>query len=327
MSSSYAHELSIALKTSVFVYDYAGYGIATSKATEANCYSDIRAAYTYLVSERRISPKRILLFGRSLGSGPTIDLAATLGAQLGGVVLIGGLTSCVRIVFQSVPSTLKFDMFANIDKIHRISVPVFCVHGMVDHVVPFEHGVELSQRAKYPLEPLWVRDAGHNNLESSRFQYEVFLRYLQVLQEFKRWKAPPGADASDAATPSGPRDSAGALRKVAGCFGPSRTRGENARESRRMKRTASLQHGFPRSLSSDDALRAVWKGHSQDGSRGSRVSDGSQSARRPSDYAAAMLLSEYEGDRQEPINLIKAASKLSLSRKPFPSSSTTSSAV
>lgn len=228
VTASYVLELSNSLKTSVLCYDYSGYGLATGKPSESNCYADIRAAYTYLVAERRIPRKRILLFGRSLGSGPTVDLATSLGRELGGVVLIAALTSCVRVVFNNVPHTLKFDMFANIDKIDKILVPVFCVHGMVDDVVPFSHGLELSRRARYPLEPLWIRYAGHNNLESARFQYEVFLRYMKVLEEMRRWRQPdPEEDAEyDAARIAANhhrrRDSFGRLVKVAGCFSPQR---------------------------------------------------------------------------------------------------------
>lgn len=195
ITAPYCLELSNTLNASVLCYDYSGYGLADGKSSEANCYSDIQAAYTYLLDEQRINPSRILLFGRSLGSGPTVDLACRLGSNLGGVVLIAALTSCVRVVFNYV-STMRFDMFPNIDKINRVTVPVFCVHGMMDDVVPFAHGLELSRRAKYPLEPLWIRGAGHNNLESSRFQADVFTRYAAVLREFLYWTPPVSSSPS-----------------------------------------------------------------------------------------------------------------------------------
>lgn len=195
--------------------------MSTGKPSEANVYADIHAAYLYLVGEQLIAPERILLFGRSLGSGPTVHLASTVGCNIGGVVLIAGLTSCVRVVFNS-SSTLRFDMFANIDKISSIGAPVFCVHGMQDDVVPFEHSVELNRRARFALEPCWIRDAGHNNLETGRFQSQVFERYVSVLQEFKVWKMP---DRFDDATPKQSADAPqnnekfGALARAAGCFG------------------------------------------------------------------------------------------------------------
>lgn len=269
MTASYALELSNSLKTSVLCYDYSGYGLATGKPTESNVYADIRAAYTYLISERRVPPHRIVLFGRSLGSGPTVDLAASLGSQLAGVVLIAALTSCVRVVFSGAPHTAKFDMFANIDKIGKIRVPVFCVHGMLDDVVPFSHGLELSRRARYPLEPLWIRGAGHNNLESSRFQYEVFLRYMKVLQEFRRWKAPEEGE-EDGRSMTKRRESFGALVKVAGCFG----RGEEdhgkgasgrTRARRRVSRTPStssnqllLHKGLSMNANHEVDLKMLW---------------------------------------------------------------------
>lgn len=206
-------------------YDYAGYGLATGKPSETNCYADIRAAYHHLTQKRNIPPNRILLFGRSLGSGPTLHLASSLGSTLGGVVLIAPLLSCIRVVLNFVPATPRFDMFANIDRISHVQVPVFCVHGMVDNVVPFSHGLLLTKRARYPLEPLWIRDASHNNLESSRFQYRVFLRYMTVLQEFRRWRPPPEASNLQA-SPGSKRaansrsQSANRLGKVANCFGP-----------------------------------------------------------------------------------------------------------
>lgn len=221
VTAPYALELSAALKVNVLCYDYSGYGVSTGRPSEANVYADIHAAYTYLVAERRICPSRILLFGRSLGSGPTIELASRLGSDLAGVVLIAALTSCVRVVFNS-PTTLRFDMFANIDKIASIQAPVFSVHGMQDDVVPFAHGLELSRRARFPLDPYWVRDAGHNNLETGRFQSEVFERYISVLHQFKYWKAP---DTSNDPLPKqstespNRRENLGALAKAAGCFG------------------------------------------------------------------------------------------------------------
>lgn len=34
-------------------------------------------------------------------------------------------------------------MFINIDLVKRIYVPIMCVHGTMDEVVPFEHSIEL----------------------------------------------------------------------------------------------------------------------------------------------------------------------------------------
>lgn len=186
--AGYAFDLSRSLQANVFIYDYSGYGISDGKPTEGNCYSDIRAAFQYLVTEKRIAPRRIVLIGRSLGSGPTIDIAASLGKNCGGVIIISGLCSCLRIALGDMYRSPRFDMFRNIDKVQKIVVPIFFTHGKLDKVVPIGHGIALCQKSKYPLLPLWVKDASHNNLESTRFKDQVFSRYSEVLVEFSRWQ-------------------------------------------------------------------------------------------------------------------------------------------
>ncbi|CAM9562235.1 unnamed protein product, partial [Phaeothamnion confervicola] len=50
------------LNVNVLAYDYTGYGqnaSAENPPSEENCYSDIEAAYKYLVEQRRTPPEQI----------------------------------------------------------------------------------------------------------------------------------------------------------------------------------------------------------------------------------------------------------------------------
>lgn len=166
----------------------------------------------------RIPPKKILLFGRSLGSGPTVDLAKSLGRNLGGVILIAAVASCVRVVFKKIKRTPRFDMFPNIDKIQGICVPVLFVHGLDDDIVPFNHSLQLCQASRYPLEPVWIPLAKHNNLESSRFRNEVFQSYIKAIQEIRRWQPPVEYKNPAYSAVSNLFDSFRGLVKSTGCF-------------------------------------------------------------------------------------------------------------
>jgi hypothetical protein len=61
----------------VLAYEYCGYSLAQGEPSEQNCYESIQAAYDYLTtttkmsqgSDFRVDPSRIVLFGRSLGTG------------------------------------------------------------------------------------------------------------------------------------------------------------------------------------------------------------------------------------------------------------------
>lgn len=106
----YAVVMSVAPRTSVLCSEYSGYGLSTAKHPESNFHADILAAYTYVVSEQRVSQRSGVLFRRSLVSGPTDELSTRLGSNVADIVLIAALiaamTLCVRDLFNS-PMTMK----------------------------------------------------------------------------------------------------------------------------------------------------------------------------------------------------------------------------
>lgn len=185
MVSSYGRNLSKYLRAHVMCYEYSGYGLSTGTPSEAGCNADIQAAFNHLVKHHKISATRIILLGRSIGCGPTVHLAAQLGRQLAGVILVGAAASCLRVACWGKRSC-RGDMFASVDRIGDIEVPVLLVHGTSDAVVPFRHSVELARRARFPLKPLWVRGAHHNDLEEM-CRAEVFARYWLMMGELRRW--------------------------------------------------------------------------------------------------------------------------------------------
>ncbi|WP_293136011.1 alpha/beta hydrolase [Microcoleus sp. bin38.metabat.b11b12b14.051] len=144
----------------VFAYDYQGYGTSQGKPSEYNVYRDIDAAYGYLTEQLRVPPKRIILYGRSLGGGPAVDLASR--QPVGGLVVESSFVSAFRVLTR-IPF-LPFDRFVNVDKIGKVRSPVLVIHGKVDRVVPFWHGEQLFATAKQPKLNFWVDRAGHNDL-------------------------------------------------------------------------------------------------------------------------------------------------------------------
>ncbi len=60
----------------VFAYDYEGYGTSGGKPTEKSVYADELAAYEYLTGSLHVPSNRVVIMGRSVGTGPAIYLAA-----------------------------------------------------------------------------------------------------------------------------------------------------------------------------------------------------------------------------------------------------------
>jgi len=164
------NDLARVLRVNIMAYDYTGYGKSNGTPCEENCYADIEAAYQYLLEVRRLKPEQIVLYGRSLGSGPSCYLAsksAREGRSVAGVILQSPLLSAYRVAFKF-RGTMIGDRFPNVDYAPFIRCPVFIVHGTLDEVVPFWHGQDLflAVSQNWRARPFWVEGAGHNNIEA-----------------------------------------------------------------------------------------------------------------------------------------------------------------
>ena len=129
-----------AMGFAVFAYDYHGYGTSEGTPNETKTYQDIDAAYTYLTAGLHIPANRIIIYGRSLGGGPAIDLATRKPAA--GLIIQSTFVSAYR-AFTRIP-LVPFDEFRNIDKIGRVQCPVLVIHGTADGVVPFAQGTAFA---------------------------------------------------------------------------------------------------------------------------------------------------------------------------------------
>lgn len=107
--SSFYLGLGARINCNIFSYDYSGYGISDGRPSEKNLYADIDAAWHSLRTRYGISPENIILYGQSIGTVPTIDLASRY--KVGAVVLHSPLTSGMRVAFPKTKRTWFFDSF------------------------------------------------------------------------------------------------------------------------------------------------------------------------------------------------------------------------
>ncbi|CAA7395917.1 unnamed protein product [Spirodela intermedia] len=168
-------ELSIHLRINLLGYDYSGYGQSSGKASEQNTYADIEAAYQWLQKSYGVKEEDIILYGQSLGSGPTLDLATRL-PNLRAVILHSPILSGLRVMYP-VKRSYWFDIYKNIDKIPSVNCPVLVIHGTSDEVVNWSHGKQLWELCKQKYDPLWLKGGRHCDLEH-------FPEYIRHLKKF-----------------------------------------------------------------------------------------------------------------------------------------------
>ncbi|THG04076.1 hypothetical protein TEA_018026 [Camellia sinensis var. sinensis] len=105
------------------------------------------AVYKCLEESYGAKQENIILYGQSVGSGPTLDLAARL-PHLRAVVLHSPILSGLRVMYP-VKRTYWFDIYKNIDKIPYVNCPVLIIHVKSSTVkgrslmVTFSHSVAL----------------------------------------------------------------------------------------------------------------------------------------------------------------------------------------
>lgn len=146
----------------VLAFDYRGYGASTGGPPSASgATRDMEAVHRHAVRTLGIAPSRIVLYGRSVGSGPATELAARLPV-LGGLVIESGFVSAFRVLTHI--TLLPFDRFHNLRHIREVRSPVLVIHGQEDEVIPWSHGRRLFHSANEPKLALWVDGAHHNDV-------------------------------------------------------------------------------------------------------------------------------------------------------------------
>jgi fermentation-respiration switch protein FrsA (DUF1100 family) len=153
----------------VLLFDYRGYGQSGGAVGgERGLYADADAAYRYVVTQRGADPRRVVLYGQSLGSAAAADVAAR--ESCGALILESGLSSAsdmAATILPWLPRALhrlgKF-RFDTTGKLPRVRCPVFIAHGDRDEIIPVEQGHKLYAAAREPKQLRIVTGAGHNNL-------------------------------------------------------------------------------------------------------------------------------------------------------------------
>lgn len=126
--------------------EYPGYGLYKNKNPNENqILEDSESVVDYAMNTLGFDHKKIIVFGRSIGSGPAVHLAAKL--QLGGLFLLTPFKSikgAVRNMLGKVAEFFVKQRFDNLSKIVHCKCPIGIVHGDSDPMIPLEHSEELK---------------------------------------------------------------------------------------------------------------------------------------------------------------------------------------
>ncbi len=165
----------------VLAYDYEGYGGSTGQPSEMAVYRDAERCWQFLTEEKGISPKSIALCGHSLGTGPSVWLATRHSAL--SLELDAPFTSTFAVAGLG---WLPKNRFPNLKRIKQIIPPLLIVHGNMDQVIPYRHGIALFDNAPEPKRFLEIQKGSHTPPLSRSEYWTTLQEFLDAARSYER---------------------------------------------------------------------------------------------------------------------------------------------
>lgn len=144
--------------------DYRGYGGSGGSPSEKALVSDALLWYD------RFSPreKKIYAFGRSLGSGVAVRLAAE--RRVDAVILVTPFDSLVQVAKRHYPflpvGLLLKHRFDSVSLAPKVAAPLLCLVATRDSIIPAEHAKLLYDAWAGPKRWVALEEAGHNTADA-----------------------------------------------------------------------------------------------------------------------------------------------------------------
>ena len=161
--------------------DYRGYGQSAGAPSENALVEDALALYDHAAKLPGTDPKRIFAFGRSLGSGVAVALAAE--RPLAGVVLATPFDSLAAVAkryywYLPVDWMLKH-RFDSAARAPRLKAPLLCLIAERDEVIPAAHAERLFEAWGGAKRKVVLAEAGHNTTDAHPMFWPAIRAFLE----------------------------------------------------------------------------------------------------------------------------------------------------
>lgn len=165
-----AYELMDHLRSTLMIHviaiEYPGYGLYPGECSAEQIIEDADNVFQYLTLDIGVNPRDIVVFGRSIGSGPATWLAAERNP--GALLLMSAYTSIrsvVKSIAGSLASFLMKERFRNIDLMPKVTCPSFIIHGQIDTLIPYQNSQLLHDHCSGPCSLILPKDMDHNEFD------------------------------------------------------------------------------------------------------------------------------------------------------------------
>jgi pimeloyl-ACP methyl ester carboxylesterase len=197
-SLSFVTKLQKILKVHVLSMEYPGYGLYIGKPNANKILEDAEIVFNYLTQTVGVREENIILFGRSIGSGPATFLAAR--KKVASLILMSAYTSikaAVKNIAGNFAKMLVAERFKNIEEISKVKSPILFIHGIKDTLIPKQHSVELLNACLQTVSHIHLsEDMTHNDYDIEYDIIEPSISFLErcgvkIKNEGTQYEFPP----------------------------------------------------------------------------------------------------------------------------------------
>jgi abhydrolase domain-containing protein 17 len=149
----------------ILAVEYPGYGVYYGNPNAEKILNDAECIYDFAIG-LGYKPEDIIVFGRSIGSGPATYLAKN--RKICCLMLMSPYTSikqAAKNIAGKLGESLVKERFENIKNMPFITCPTFFVHGLQDTVIPYNHSQKLHDLCKGPSSLFLPSKMSHNNFD------------------------------------------------------------------------------------------------------------------------------------------------------------------
>lgn len=155
--------------------DYRGYGSSGGSPSEKALVADALQWYDHFRNT-----ETIYLFGRSLGSGVAVQLAAE--RPVAGLILVAPFDSLVAVGKRHYPflpvNWMLKHRFESVALAPKMKARLLCIVATDDEIIPAEHAKRLYDAWGGPKQWVGLEGAGHNSTDNALNYWPSIVRFL-----------------------------------------------------------------------------------------------------------------------------------------------------
>lgn len=162
----------------VLMVDYRGFGKSTGRRSQKAIKRDLQVVYNKI--KERTNEDRIILYGRSLGSGFAAKLASMNNPKM--LVLDAPYYSLTKVTaryapFMPLSLLIKYPL-PTYKWLKYVKCPIHIIHGTNDNLIPYKTSVKLSKVNSKLTKLHTVIGGGHKNLNNFESYHKMIHEIL-----------------------------------------------------------------------------------------------------------------------------------------------------